>query len=136
MKNTSTIIAVGILALLFSGQISAAGYGGQTDSMDKAQTESIGKSDYLSEAIKHAEMAQANNADAKKILQHAEKSLAFDRKAEKQVLGKGNSKEAEHITASIKHLEEAIKHAKMGHANVASLHVNDALKEMHQFTAN
>ena len=34
------------------------------------------------------------------------------------------------MTESVKHLKEAIEHAKMGHADVATKHVQQALAEM------
>jgi hypothetical protein len=49
MKNILTILAAGILALVFSSQISASGYSGKT--------ESGGESGSMAKAIKHAEMA-------------------------------------------------------------------------------
>jgi len=76
-----------------------------------------------------------NADDTKKILQHAEMSLKYAQDADDEAIENINTQGAEHITASIAHLEEAIKHAKMGHADVASKHIDEALNEMHQYTA-
>ena len=125
MKNITIIIAVSIFTLFFNSQIIASGYSGKTESGESASS--------MAEAIKHAEMAKAHADDPKKILQHAEKSLEYDKKTEKEASGKGNARGVAHINASIKHLDEAIKHAKMGHADVASKHIDSALEEMHEF---
>ncbi|AEJ02279.1 hypothetical protein Nit79A3_2509 [Nitrosomonas sp. Is79A3] len=128
MRKISALLAVGFLALIFNNQISASGYGSKTESQGKI-------SDSMTETIKHAEMAKAHGSDAKQILQHAERSLKYAKEAEKEAIAKGNTKGADHINASIKHLDHAIEHAKMGHADVASKHITDALSEMHKFTA-
>lgn len=125
MKNIIIIITVSIFTLFFNSQIIASEYSGKTKSGGAAVS--------IAEAIKHAEMAKAHADDPQKIVQHAEKSLEYDKKAEKEASGKGNARGVAHIAASIKHLDEAIKHAKMGHADVASKHIDNALEEMHEF---
>jgi len=127
MKNISTILAAGILALVFSNQISASGYSGKT--------ESGGEAGSMAEAIKHTKMAALHKAHAEHIHQHAKESLEYVKKAEIEVIESGNAKGRAHITESIQHLVEAIRHAKMGHAEIASEHVDDASEEMHQFVA-
>jgi len=127
MKKISTILAVSTLVLFFSSQISASGYGGQVESAEKT-----GNS--MTEAIKHAEMAKAHGNDAKEILKHAEMSLQYAHATDVKAISKINVSGVEHINASIKHLEEAVKHAKMGHADIASKHINAALDEMHAYT--
>ena len=127
MKNIYTTLAIGILVLFFISQVSASGYSGKT--------ESGGEAGSMAEAIKHAEMAKTHKGDAKKLLHHAERSLKYAKKAEKETTGKGNARGVAHITASITHLEEAIQNAKAGHAEIAIEHVDDALEEMHQFVA-
>lgn len=127
MRNMSMLLAVGVLALFFNNSISASGYGSKAESEGKA-------SDSMTETIKHAEMAKAHGGDAKQILQHAERSLKYAKEAEKEAVAKGNAKGVDHITASINHLDHAIEHAKMGHADVASKHITDALSEMHKFS--
>lgn len=79
-------------------------------------------------------MAKTHGDDAKKILEHGEASLKYAEKADRETAGKVNVQETEHITASIAHLEEAISHAEMGHAEVANKHINEALNEMRQVT--
>lgn len=127
MKNISTILAAGILVILFSSQVSAAGYGGQPQSEGKATSS-------IDEAIKHAEMAKAHGDDAKEILKHAEMSLKYNHDATVEDIEKINVAGIKHLDASISHLEEAIKHAKMGHADVASKHIDAALKEMQAYS--
>ncbi|AEJ01670.1 hypothetical protein Nit79A3_1868 [Nitrosomonas sp. Is79A3] len=128
MNNISTILAAGILVIFFSSQVSAAGYGGQAQSEGKATSS-------IDEAIKHAEMAKAHGDDAKEILKHAEISLKYAKDTVVEVIEKINISGMERIDASIKHLEEAIKHAKLGHADVASKHIDAALNEMHAYSA-
>lgn len=128
MKNISTILAASILALFFSSQVSAAGYGEQAQSEGKAISP-------IDEAIKHAEMARAHGDNAKEILKHAEMSLKYTHDATVKDIEKINILGMERIDASIKHLEEAIKHAKIGHADVAGKHINAALNEMHAYSA-
>ena len=138
MKNIITIIAVSIFALSFNSQIIASGYSGETKSEKKAESKIKGEAEkeagFVAEAIKHAEMAKAHEDDEKKILQHAEMSLKYAQDADDKAIEDINTQGAEHITASIGHLEEAIEHAKMGHADVASKHIGEALNEMHQYT--
>ena len=118
MKNISTILAIGLLTFFLSAQVSASGYGGQTESAGKA-------SGSMAEAIKYAEMAKTHGDDAKEILQHAEMGLKFTEDAEKEAIEKVNVQGVEHITASISQLVEAINHAKMGHADVAIKHIDE-----------
>jgi len=125
MRNILSILATGILVLFFSSGIYALEY--------SAKTESVGL-DSMLEAIKHAEMAKTHKAHAEHILKHAEKSLDYVKKAEIETIEFGHDKGRAHITESIRHLVEAISHAKMGHADIASEHITDALEEMHQFT--
>lgn len=101
---------------------------GETQFAEKANSS-------IAEAIKHAEMAKTLSGDAKEIQKHAEMSLEYARKAEIEAIDKVNSQGVEHITASITHLQKAIEHAKMEHADVASKHVDEALNEMHQALA-
>ncbi len=127
MKNILTILIAALLALCFSSQISASEYSVKTESGEAAG--------FIAEAIKYAEIAKTHGDDAKKILQHVEMSLKYAQDAEDEAIEDINTQGGEHITASIAHLEEAIKHAKMRHADVASKHINEALNEMHQYTA-
>jgi flavodoxin len=124
MKNISTILVAGILALFFSSQISASGFFGDTES---------GGADYMAEAIEHAEEATEHKAHAEHIHKHAKKSLKYVKKAEMEAIEHGNTEGRTHITASIQHLVEAIKHAEMGHASIAVEYVTDALIDMRQF---
>lgn len=80
-------------------------------------------------------MAKTHESDAKQILQHAKRSLKYAKEAEKETIAKGDTKGVDHIAAAIKHLDHAIEHAKMGHADVANKHITDALSEMHKFAA-
>lgn len=125
MRNILSILPAGILLLFFSSGISALEYSGKTES---------GGVDSMLEAIKHAEIARTHKAHAEHILKHAEKSLEYVKRAEIETIESGNDKGRAHITESIRHLVEAINHAKMGHADIASEHITDALEKMHQFT--
>ena len=62
-------------------------------------------------------------------------SLKYTHDATVKDIEKINILGIERIDASIKHLEEAIKHAKIGHADVASKHIDAALNEMHAYSA-
>ena len=126
MKNISTILAAGILAFFFSSQVSASGYLGET--------ESGGGAGFMAEAIEHAEEAKSHKAHADHIHKHAKKSLEYVKKAEIEAIEYGNTEGRVHITESIQHLVEAIRHAKKGHADIAGEHLADALEEMRQFT--
>ncbi len=126
MKNISTILAAGILALFFSGQINASGYSGETES---------GGVGFMAEAIEHAKEAKSHKAHANHIHKHAKKSLEYVQKAEIEAIEHGNTEGRVYITESIQHLVEAIRHAKMGHTDIAGEHIADALEEMHQFTS-
>lgn len=126
MKNISTILAVGILALFFSGQINASGYSGETES---------GAVGFMAEAIEHAKEAKSHKAHANHIHKHAKKSLEYVKKAEIEAIEHGNTEGRVYITESIQHLVEAIRHAKMGHTDIAGEHIADALEEMHQFAS-
>lgn len=86
----------------------------------------------MAEAIEHAEEAK-HKAHAEHIHKHAKKSLKYVKKAETEAIEHGNAKGRPHIIASIQHLTEAIKHAKMGHATIAVEYVTDALIDMRQF---
>lgn len=125
MKNILSILVMGIGVLLFSNGIGASGYSSKTES-----GAGVGS---MIQAIKHAEMAKTHKAHAEHILQHAEKSLEFAKKAEAEAIESGNEKERKPITESIRHLVEAISHAKLGHTDIASEHITDALEQMHQF---
>ena len=125
MKNILSILAAGILVLLFNDGIYASGYANKTEP-------GVGVASMI-EAIKHAEMAKTHKAHAEHILQHAEKSLEYVKKVEAETIEYGNDRERKPITESIRHLVEAISHAKMGHIDIASEHITDALEQMHQF---
>lgn len=126
MRNILSFLTVGILVLFFGSKISALEY--------SAKTESVGVEPML-KAIKHAEMAKTHKAHAEHIFKHAEKSLEYVKKAEIETIEFGNDKGRARITESIRHLAEAISHAKMGHTDIASEHITDALEEMYLFTA-
>lgn len=126
MKNILSILAMAAGVLLFSNGINASGYANKTESGE----EGVGS---MIQAIKYAEMAKTHKAHAEHILQHAEKSLEFAKKAEAEAIAGGNDKGRRPITESIRHLVEAINHAKMGHTDIASEHITDALEQMHQF---
>lgn len=128
MKKISTILAVSILVFFFSSQISASGYGGKTGFGENVNIN-------MAKAIDHADMAKAHENDAKEILKHAETSLIYAQQAAAKAIDNINVPGMEHIDASIRHLEEAIEHAKMGHADVASKHIDAALDDMHAYTA-
>lgn len=128
MKRISTILAVSILALFFSSQISASGYGGKTGFGENVNIN-------MAKAIEHAEMAKAHGNDAKEILKYAETSLMYAQDAATKAIDNINVTGVEHIDASIRHLEEAIEYVKLGHADVASKHIDAALDEMHAYTA-
>jgi hypothetical protein len=125
MKNILTILAAVIFAIFFSSQVSASGYLGKT--------KSGGGAGYMAEAIEHAEEAKTHKAHVDHIIEHAKMSLEYVKKAEIEAIEHGNNKGRVHITESIQHLVEAIRHAKMGHAAIATEHIADALEEMHQF---
>lgn len=126
MKNLPSILIAALLALFLTGEISAAGNSGNTEP-GKAIA-------FMAEAIKHAEMAKTHKAHAEHIHKHAEASLEYVKKVEAEAIENENSEGRVHITESIRHLVEAINHAKAGHADIASEHVTDALEEMRQFT--
>lgn len=125
MNNILSILVVGIGVLLFSNGVGASGYANKTES-----GAGVGS---MIQAIKHAEMAKTHKAHAEHILQHAEKSLEFAKKAEAEAIAGGNDKGRRPITESIRHLVEAISHAKAGHTDIAGEHITDALEQMHQF---
>ncbi|MDE2389352.1 MAG: hypothetical protein KGN35_09790 [Betaproteobacteria bacterium] len=125
MKNIQSILITAMLALLLSNGISASGYSGTVKSGEAAA--------FIAEAIKHAEMAKTHKAHAEHIHKHAEASLEYVKKAEAEAIENGNPEGRVHITESIRHLVEAINHAKVGHADIASEHITDALEEMRQF---
>lgn len=124
MKNISTILAAGILAFFFSSQISASGFIGDIEAEGAS---------FMAEAIEHAEEAKEHKVHADHIHKHAKKSLKYVKKAEMEAIEYGNTKGRVHITASIQHLVKAIRHAEMGHADIAIEYVTDALTDMHQF---
>ena len=124
MKNILSILIPGILIFFFSSEISASG----------EETKSAGGIGFMTEAIKHAEIAKTHKAHAEHIRQHAKMSLKYVKKAEIEAIEDGNTMGRTHITESIRHLVEAISHAKMGHTDIASEHVTDALEEMRRFT--
>ncbi|MBS0497553.1 MAG: hypothetical protein HRU77_14185 [Gammaproteobacteria bacterium] len=125
MRNIPSILIAAMLALFLIGEISASGYSGNTES-EKATA-------FMMKAIKHAEMARTHKAHAEHIHKHAEASLEYVKKAEAEAIDNENTGERRHITESIRHLVQAITHAKAGHADIASEHVTDALEEMRQF---
>lgn len=125
MKNIPSILIAAMLTFLLISKISASGYSGNTES-EKAAA-------FMVEAIKHAEMARTHKAHAEHIHEHAEASLGYVKKAEAEAIENANIGERRHITESIRHLVQAINHAKAGHADIASEHVTDALEEMRQF---
>lgn len=125
MKNISTILAAGIFAIFFSSQIVASGYLEKTESGEEAG--------FMAEAIEHAEEAKTHKAHVDHVIEHAKMSLKYVKKAEIEAIELGDNKGRVHITGSIQHLVEAIRHAKMGHAEIAVEHVSDALEEMRQF---
>ncbi len=125
MRNILSILAAGILMLFFNSGIYAL--------ENSTKTEPAGI-DSMLEAIKHAEMAKTHKAHAEQILQHAEKSLHYVTQAEIKTIEAGNDEKRVSVTESIRHLVEAISHAKVGHADIASEHITDALEEMHRFT--
>jgi len=124
MKNGIIILVSIMLVLFFSGQVVASDTPGD---MDPGGVRS------MAEAIKHAETAKTHKAHADHIHEHAKESLKYVKKAEMEAHEHGNTAGKEHITESIQHLVEAIKHAEMGHARIAAAHVEDALVEMYQF---
>ncbi len=126
MKNIPSILIAAMLALFLIGEISASGNSGNTES-GKAII-------FMAEAIKHAEMAKTHKAHAEHIHKHAEASLEYVKKAEAEAIENENTGGREHITESLRHLVQAINHAKAGHADIASEHITDALEEMRQFT--
>ena len=126
MRNIPFILIAAMLALFLIGEISASGIPGNTESGKAAA--------FMAEAIKHAEMAKTHKAHAEHIHKHAEASLEYVKKVEAEVIENENGGGREHITESIRHLVQAINHAKVGHADIASEHVTDALEEMRQFT--
>jgi len=126
MKNLPSILIAALLALFLIGEISAAGNSGNTEPGSPIA--------FMAEAIKHAEMAKTHKAHAEHIHKHAEASLEYVKKVEAEAIENENSEGRVHITESIRHLVEAINHAKAGHADIASEHVTDALEEMRQFT--
>ena len=67
--------------------------------------------------------AWSNPAAKRKEKEDAEKA---QKDAEKEAIEKVNVQGVEHITASISQLVEAINHAKMGHADVAIKHIDEA----------
>ncbi len=117
MKKVLTILAIGVLALFISSQINASETGS------------------LADAIKHAEMAKTHGDDEKKLLHHVEMSLKHVEEIDREALGKVNAEEEKLINAAIMHLQEAISHAEMDHADAASKSIDKALKEMRQFSA-
>lgn len=125
MRNIPSILIAAMLALFLIGEISASGYSGDTES-ERATA-------FMMEAIKHAEMARTHKAHAEHIHKHAEASLEYVKKVEAEAIGNANAEERKHITESIRHLVQAINHAKVEHADIASEHVTDALEEMRQF---
>ncbi|QOJ24027.1 MAG: hypothetical protein HRU78_10555 [Gammaproteobacteria bacterium] len=127
MKNITPILIAAILTFFLIGEISASGASGNAET-GKAIT-------FMAEAIKHAEMAKTHKAHAEHIHKHAEKSLEYVKKAEADAIENEDTKGRVHITESIRHLVEAINHARVGHADIASEHVTDALEEMRQYTA-
>ncbi len=126
MKNSSTILAAGILVIFFSSQISASGLIGDIEAEGAS---------FMAEAIEHAEEAKKHKAHADHIHKHAKKSLKYVKKVEMKAIEYENTKGRAHITAAIQHLVEAIKHAKIGRAHIASEYVADALEDMRQFTS-
>ncbi|SFF20213.1 small metal-binding protein SmbP [Nitrosomonas sp. Nm166] len=124
MRNIFFILTTVILILFLSSEINASG----------EETKSAAGISPMTEAIKHAEIAQAHKAHAEHIRQHAKMSLEYVKKAEIEAIEYGNTKGRVHITESIRHLVEAISHAKIGHTDIASEHITDALEEMRQFT--
>jgi hypothetical protein len=126
MRKILSILAGGMLVLFFSGGINAFEY--------SAKTESVGV-DSMLQAIKYAETAKTHKAHPEHILKNAEKSLEYAKKAEIETIELGSDKGRAYITDSIRHLVEAISSAKMGHTDIASEHITDALEEMHQFTS-
>ena len=126
MKNILSILVMGIGMLLFSNGIGASGYANKTESGGEGV-------DSMIQAIKHAEKARTHKAHAEHIIEHAEKSLEYAKKAEAEAIAGGNDKERRPITESIRHLVEAISHAKLGHTDIAGEHITDALEQMHQF---
>lgn len=126
MRNIPSILIAAMLALFLIGEIGASGNPGDTES-GKATA-------FMVEAIKHAEMAKTHKAHAEHIHKHAEASLEYVKKAEAEAIENENSGGRVHITESIRHLVQAINHAKAGHADIASEHVTDALEEMRRFT--
>lgn len=125
MKKVMTILAAGILVLFIGNPTSASGDGGDMDS-------SGGKA-AMAEAIEHAEEAKSHKAHTNHIRDHAKESLEYVKKAEIAAIESENTAGRAHISEAIQHLVEAIKHADMGHAQIASEHVTDALHEMYQF---
>lgn len=127
MRNITPILITTISMFFLIGEISAS---------DSSENTGTGKAIiYMTEAIKHAEIAKNHKAHAEHIRKHAEKSLEFVKKTEVDSIENENTTGRAHITESIRHLVEAISHAKVGHADIANEHVTDALEEMRQFTA-
>ncbi len=124
MKKLSTILAAGILAFFFSSQIGASGIFAQTGT---------GGTSFMAEAIEHAEIARKHKAHAEHIHDHAKESLEYVKKAEIEAIEHRNTEGRVHITSAIQHLVEAIRHAKIGHATIASEYVTDALEDMQKF---
>lgn len=87
----------------------------------------------MAEAIEHAKEAKTHKAHVDHIIEHAKMSLEYVKKAEIEVIEHENNKGRVHITESIQHLVEAIRHAKMGHTAIATEHIADALEQMNKF---
>ncbi|MCP5242670.1 MAG: hypothetical protein H6940_04425 [Burkholderiales bacterium] len=124
MKNLPTCLAIGIFTLFFSHSLNASDFSG---------SKSDGGKTFMLEAIEHAKTAKSHKAHADHIHEHAKKCLEFVKKAEIAAIEQNNTEGRAHITTSIQHLIEAIRHAENGQAHIATEHLEDALQAMHQF---
>ncbi len=124
MKNFATNLVVCFFTLFLSSQVNATGFFGNSDSVEQ--------SDLIAEAIKYAELAKTHKAHPEEIHEYAKTSLEYVKKAEIQAIEHDNTQERTHITESLRHLIEAIKHARMGHARIATEYIDDALVAMYQ----
>ncbi|PSJ17380.1 small metal-binding protein SmbP [Nitrosomonas supralitoralis] len=82
---------------------------------------------HTAEAIKHAETAQIHGkaGHVKTLLEYAQQSLIHAKAAENELAGSH-----QRITDSIKHLEEAIAHARQEDSEAATRHTSQALEYM------
>ncbi|SFK34590.1 Small metal-binding protein [Nitrosomonas aestuarii] len=128
MKNFTANLVICFFTLFLNSQINASGFFGSSDSE--------GKSGLMAEAIKYAELAKTHKAHPEEIHEYAKMSLEYVKKAEIQAIEHDNTQARTHITESLRRLVEAIKHARMGHARIATEYIDDALVEMYQMTDN